>query len=316
MSDVKAASRLRIALLMVALATAGGITATIAHGDDPPATATFTTVDGPNLFRLVTGAGSPTSADIVTGGTVTFQNASSEQHNVDFQMPAGGGVSCQQTAGGTASSSLRFPDSPTDGTWSGVCTFTRPGTYSFMCDMHAGMTGTVVVTSPGAPPGTTTAPPTTTTPTTVTATTPITVIPPGTATTPAGQPIPAGTPPASIPANTPATVVKAVAFTISGTQRGPRVRGSINGAGSKARVQVALTAKRADLGLKGKTLASIGSLSAHATSGGSLTFAVPLTARAKAALARRGHLTVTMRITAPPASGRATPRTFRITLHA
>ena len=94
------------------------------------------------------------------------------------------------------------------------------------------------------------------------------------------------------------------------------MRGSINGAGSKARVQVALTAKRADLGLKGKTLAPIGSLSAHTTSGGSLTFAVPLTARAKAALARRGHLTVTMRITAPPASGRATPRTFRITLHA
>jgi Copper binding proteins, plastocyanin/azurin family len=308
-TDVKVASRLRIALLMVALATAGGITATIAHGDDPPATATFTTVDGPNLFHLVSGAGSSTSADIVTGGSVTFQNASTEQHNVDFMMPSGGGVSCQQTAGGTASSSLRFPDSPTDGTWSGVCTFTKPGTYSFMCDMHAGMTGTVVVTSPGAPPGTTTAPTTTTTPT-VTATAPITVIPPGTSTPPSGESMPSGTPPASTPTNAPATVVKAVAFTISGVQRGPRVRGSINGAGGKARVKVALTAKRSDLGLKGPAAIAIGSLSALTTASGSLTFAVPLTAKAKAALAKRGHLTVTLRLTVPSAA----PRTFTITV--
>ena len=74
----------------------------------------------------------------------------SESHNVDVTVPAQGGVSCQQTLGGTSPSAARFPNVPTSGSWAGVCTFTRAGTYSFQCDQHEGMTGTVVVTDAGS----------------------------------------------------------------------------------------------------------------------------------------------------------------------
>jgi hypothetical protein len=306
---------MRIALVLVALGTAGGVTATIAHGDDPPATATFTTVDGPNLFHLMTGTGSATSADIVTGGTVTFQNSSVEEHNVDFQPPAGGGVSCQQTVGGPSPNALRFPNAPTDGTWSGVCTFSKAGTYSFACDMHPGMTGTVVVSDAGTTTATTTTPTTTTT--TPTTTTPVATTTPVT-TTPVqpGAQTPSGTPAAALPDQTPAKTVKALSFKISVAQRGPRVRGTINGARSAGRVKLALTARRTDLGLEGKQSApvAVGALSGLATATGSLAFSVPLNAKGKAALAKRGHLTLTLRVTAPSSSGVAVAKTYKVTL--
>ena len=66
--------RLGLALLLIALAAGGGVTATMARGDDPPSTAAFRTVDGLDQFQLTQGTGSPTSASIVTGGTVTFSS--------------------------------------------------------------------------------------------------------------------------------------------------------------------------------------------------------------------------------------------------
>ena len=50
-------SKFRVALLLVGLAAAGGVTATIAQGDDPPSTAAFRTVDGSNQFQRTAGSG-------------------------------------------------------------------------------------------------------------------------------------------------------------------------------------------------------------------------------------------------------------------
>jgi plastocyanin len=320
----------RIVFLLIALVAGGGITATLAHGDDPAATATFKTVDVQDVFQLTAGSGTSTSAHIVTGGTVTFANSSTEMHDVDFNPPAGGGVSCQQTSGGTSPSSLRFPSSPAKGAWGGVCTFTKPGTYSFVCDMHVdqGMTGTVVVTDAGAPPGTTTAPTTTatkpvttvpsggtsTTPTTAAPITTIGTSPVTTATTPT-KPTTPSTPSANT-AEAPVTVAKALSVRVGLAQRGSSVRGTINGAKGSARVKIALTARRGDIGLAGNAaaLVGVGSLAARTTSAGVLTFAAKLDGKARTALATRRHLTLTVRITAPTVMGASTLRTFRIVL--
>jgi hypothetical protein len=304
---------------MVALAAAGGITAAIAQGDDPPSTASFKTVDVADQFQLVTGSGSATSASIVTGGTVTFSNSSSEMHNVDF-FQTQSGVSCQQTMGGTSSSSVQFPGLPTAGTWAGVCTFARAGTYSFMCDQHEGMTGTVVVTNPGAPPGTTTAPVvTTTTPvqTTPSGGTPTTTVPG--ATTPTSTIVDTSTPTAAgaqTPSNsqTPGVVTRKLAFKLGLVQRGTSVRGTINGARGSARVKIALTARRGDLGLTGNaaTLVGVGGLGALTTKNGVLSFVVKLDGKARATLAKRHRLALTVHVTALRVSGTAAPRLFKI----
>lgn len=301
--------RLRIALLVVALAAAGAMTASIAHGDDPPATAAFKTVDGAEVFQLVQGSGSAASADIVTGGTVTFTNASVETHNVDFTAPGQASVSCQQTVGGTSSSALQFPSSPTAGSWAGMCTFTRAGTYSFMCDHHVGMTGTVVVHDPAGPAGTTTAP-------TPTATTPVVTLPAGATTTTTTAPPSATGMPTPSDEQTPVADATALSVRVKLVQRGSSVRGTIRGARGSAHARIALTARRGAIGLKGSAAApvGVGRLGALTTQTGTLAFVVKLDGKARAALAKRGRLAVTLLVTAPPVTGTATPRTFTIVL--
>jgi plastocyanin len=298
---------LRIPLLIVALIAGGAFTATLAHGDDPPAAATFKTVDFVDHFQLVSGSGTAASARIVTGGTVTFMNMSMEMHDVDFDQPAQGGVSCQQTIGGSAPTSLRFPNVPTQGTWAGVCTFTRAGTYSFMCDMHAGMTGTVVVGDPGSAPPVTTTTQTTPTPTA----TPTTTVPVAGTPTPT-TPNPGQGDPSATPSQMPARVVQ---VTVKLAQRGAVLRGAISGARGTARVHVSLLARRGAIGLTGtpSTLVSVGSFSALTTTTGSLGFVARLDGRARTALAKHGRLAVAVRVTAPRATGTAT-RTFAVVL--
>jgi plastocyanin len=311
--------RLRIGLLMVVLAAAGGITATIAQGDDPPATAAFRTVDGANVFERTAGSGTGTSASILTGGTVTFSNMSVEMHSVHFNAPAQGGVTCQQTSGGMSASATRFPFAPQSGSWGGVCTFTQAGAYSFFCDVHDGMTGTVVVSNAGgAPPvTTTTTAPTTTVPPVVTTppvgtTTPTTP----TGTTPTGTTPTTTTPLTPSSSQTPSAVARAVSVKVALTQRGLRVRGTIGGAKAAARAKVALLARRAALGLAGKASAKVGvgRLSARTTKAGTLTFAVALNGKARAALAKRGRLPLVVQVTAPLSTGVSSVKTFSIVL--
>jgi len=71
---------------------------------------------------------SPSDVTIPTGGSVTWQ-FSQARHNVTFQgaSPAGGNIPDQEP--GTSASR----------------TFPVPGTYSYVCTRHSGMTGRVVV---------------------------------------------------------------------------------------------------------------------------------------------------------------------------
>jgi plastocyanin len=297
------ARSLRIALAVSVLA-AGGIVASLAHGDDPPATASFATVDVVHKFQLTAGSGAGSSASVVTGGTVTFTNDSNEPHDVDFVAEPG--LACTQTSGGTSPSATAFPNGPTAGMWSGTCTFTKAGTYSFFCDQHPGMTGTVVVTDAGAG-GT---PPVATAPGTTTATTPVATTPVTTVPTTA-QPVtvvPSPTPPAAVAQGTPQAPARALALTIAQKQSGTRIRGRLAGAQPAGTVRIALRAR-----VQGARQVAVGTLRATAGAAGTLTFSVPLNAAAKRVLRQRS-LTVTARITLPDATGTTVVRTARITV--
>ncbi len=88
---------------------------------------------------------SPASVEVGTGGAITIRNTTAIPHGVNWVGgPATPGCSAGVPVGTTAAAS---------GTnWSGTCTFASAGTYTFYCTVHgAEMTGTVTVTTPGAP---------------------------------------------------------------------------------------------------------------------------------------------------------------------
>jgi plastocyanin len=93
---------------------------------------------------------SPETITVAVGDTVTWDNASSEQHTVtavEDSLPDGsdyfasGGASTEDEAGDDLSTSFVGPGE------SYSHTFETPGTYRYYCIPHreAGMAGTVVV---------------------------------------------------------------------------------------------------------------------------------------------------------------------------
>ena len=92
-------------------------TSVITVSATPPSTATVTM--GAASFA-------PTSTEIAVGGTVTWTNPSGVQHDVDF--------------GTGAAQHIPVFDSGTKS-----LTFQSAGTFMYFCNLHAGMTGTVVV---------------------------------------------------------------------------------------------------------------------------------------------------------------------------
>src|SRR5438445_728401 len=91
-------------------------------------------------------AWSPSAVSVVAGGAVTIRNPSEIPHGVQWVR----GPSTPTCSSGVpvATSATRFGTN-----WSGTCTFTQPGTYTFYCTVHgAEMTGTVTVAAAGAPP--------------------------------------------------------------------------------------------------------------------------------------------------------------------
>src|SRR5262249_49084320 len=100
-------------------------------------------------------------------------------HNVSFKNSTLKPAACTQTEGSVILPAPPLPIGPMTG-WAGNCRFDAPGTYSFVCDAHPNMTGTVLVTNEGeaTPTPTPTATPTPTPP------------PPPRDTTPAAKPVP------------------------------------------------------------------------------------------------------------------------------
>lgn len=83
---------------------------------------------------------SPSSAEVGTGGSVTFKNSSaSVPHGVEWTGTPPATPSCSGVPIGEGRTS-----------WSGSCTFAQPGTYTFRCVVHpTEMTGAITVSASG-----------------------------------------------------------------------------------------------------------------------------------------------------------------------
>jgi plastocyanin len=94
---------------------------------------------GPTIQPSGTTAWSPNTATITTAESVTFKNPSTTvPHGVRWtSSPA------------TPNCSGGVPVESNGTNWEGTCSFAQAGTYSFMCTVHAAMTGTITVTSSG-----------------------------------------------------------------------------------------------------------------------------------------------------------------------
>jgi plastocyanin len=282
-----------LAGVVMAIGAGVGVAAAATPADAPPSTASFTASD----FAWNVSGGTSTEADIAAGGTVTFAYPTGgSDHNADF----GSGsqpTSCTQSAGADSGAVPPLPHQPTAPGWSGTCTFATAGTYTFHCDMHPFMTGTIVVGNAPAPPGgsttsqTTTAP-STSTPTVSTSTTPS----PTTTTTSPGQPHqPAG----------PAIH----AIVLAGVQHGLVVHGSLSIApaarGGRLQVQLFAAGHR-----------RAGSIARRALPAGQVRFAVALNAATRRALRRRSRLALTVAIAVNWGKGARTSVTRHVWMEA
>jgi plastocyanin len=89
---------------------------------------------------LATYAWTPSTAEIASGGSVAFKNATANFHGLDWESGNPETPSCTGTP------------SVGQGNWAGSCTFAQGGTYKFYCPVHPTiMKGTVTVTGPAAP---------------------------------------------------------------------------------------------------------------------------------------------------------------------
>jgi plastocyanin len=144
------AVRLRRLFLPIAgaLGAAIAVLPSLAAGSSPPTSASFKAFD----FGWSGNGGTATKVTMAQGGTVTFSYPSGRsEHNADFgtgPKPS----SCAQTAGPSTGSVPPLPRQPTSVGWTGTCTFNAPGTYTFRCDLHTFMTGTIVVEGPAGSP--------------------------------------------------------------------------------------------------------------------------------------------------------------------
>lgn len=245
---------------------------------------------------------SPSQATIAAGGAVTLSNPTEVKHGVRWVSgPAtpscDGGVPVGTTA--TASNT----------NWSGSCTFTAAGVYTFYCTVHGGgMTGRITV-SAGEP---------TTTETTGTT---------GTTTTPGtgagtGGPSSGGAPGASNApgsgGSSPFLGSAARALKLAARQHGRSVRGSVavSQAGAHGSLEVDLLARSASLARTGHSAqVRVGRFVRSSLSAGTVRFSVPLNRRAKAALKRKGRLSLSAKVVLRPAGGSAVSITRGVVLH-
>ncbi len=78
---------------------------------------------------------SPSTLSVASGTTITFTSDDTAVHNIDFtSIPAGASI-----PGGTPSGNLKQGDTYT-------VVLTTPGTYTYICQYHGWMTGTITVT--------------------------------------------------------------------------------------------------------------------------------------------------------------------------
>ncbi len=227
---------------------------------------------------------SPSHASVGEGASVTIANPTTVPHGVRwFSGPATPSCSAGVPVGTDETASGKE--------WSGTCTFATAGTYTFYCTVHGpAMTGVVTVAANGA-------------------------VTPGAPSTPpaSGGAGTTGTPGAgdSGAANAPGSPLDGGAvhaIKLASLQHGKAVHGSIrvSTAGAHGRLEVDLLARSAALRSAARSArVGIGRLVRFPLTAGKVPFSVALSAKAKGALKRRGHLAVTVKLVLKPAAGAA-----------
>src|SRR4051794_2539440 len=114
-----------LALALLGVAAAGGLAA------EPSIEVTGNS--------LATYAWTPSTAEVGSGDSVAFKNATANPHGLAWE-------SGPETPSCTGTSSVGKAN------WSGSCAFAQGGTYKFYCPVHpTQMKGTVTVSGPAAP---------------------------------------------------------------------------------------------------------------------------------------------------------------------
>jgi plastocyanin len=202
-----------------------------------------------------------TTVTVTPGQTVSFgYPAGTTTHNVDFT-----GKQPTQCTGLTPY--------PRPKGWTASCTFDAPGSYPFVCDVHPGMQGTVVVSAPASLTPTAT-------PTPDPGADPVA--------TPTPPPLGSGSGPSTSPTATPVTTLK---LKLAAKQKGTHLRGTVTVERASSRLEVTVKS--------GKTKA--GTWLKRSARKGTVAFSVPLNAKARRTLKakRRLKLTVTVALTPP-----------------
>ena len=228
--------------------------------------------DDPTIEPTETTSGyawKPSAVTVPSGGTVAFANPSAiVPHGLAWtggpQQPGCSGV----------------PVGSSGTEWSGSCTFSQAGTYTFVCTVHPEeMKGAITVASGETGPA------------------------------PApGSPAP--------PASAGSPVIEGLR--LARNQRGGAVRGSIvvSSAAVGGGLSIELEAKRTALGGRGKGSVPVGALIRSVGRAGRHRFAVRLKPSALRALRTRGHLATTVRIAVAPPDGNPVARHRGVELHA
>ncbi len=238
----------------------------------------------------------PSTATIAANGTVTLSNPTEVDHGVEWvSTPANVKPACSGVPVGTTAAA--------SGTkWSGTCTFTNPGVYTFYCTVHGPeMTGRITVSATGTvtttmsmPTSTAGAPPASTTP-------------------------PAPTNPVIAPPTlgSPLAGSASAAIRLASIEHGARVHGSVAvaAAGAGGRLEIELLAGRASLaGATHAAAVQVGASLRSSLRAGLLRFSVALDRRARRALQRAHRLALTVRIELTPVQGAAVTVTRSVLL--
>lgn len=262
--------RRRYVPLVAVLGLATAVLPAIASSETSP------TVEAVNS-GLYSHAWSPTQVSVLAGGVVTFSNKTAVRHGVEWV----GGPAKPTCDSGVP---VGTTEAASGAEWSGNCTFSQAGTYTFYCTVHGPeMTGTVTVSANGTTTVTSTTTPTTTT-------TPVTTTPAPKAEAPTGGPF-AGTP------------------SLRASQHGTSVHGSleVSQAGAGGRLEIDLLANSATLARASHSKhVTVGRLVHNSVKAGPISFAVKLDAKARRALSHRHHLALTVRIVLTPFYGEPT----------
>lgn len=217
---------------------------------------------------------------IAAGGSVSFNNPTAGFHDVKFDQ------------GAPACSGL--PAMPKRQWTGGSCRFDSAGEYRFICETHPTlMIGYVHVSAAATP-------------------TPTATATPGAGAPPTPAPGPGGS---GGNAETQTTLAGAVA--IAKSQKGTRVRGSVQVKLAGSRLEVSLWVPRKALsGGKSRTLVRIGRQTRASAPAGKINFAVGTDAKARSALRRHRRLSVTVSIALTPPGGHKLTRSVKSTLRA